>query len=49
MNLETMRGAPVSVSEELASQILSEHPLLGRAIEGREEHRQIVLQISIDH
>jgi hypothetical protein len=30
MNLETMRGARVSVSEELASQILSEHPLLGR-------------------
>jgi addiction module RelE/StbE family toxin len=27
------------------AQILSEHPLLGRAIEGREEYRQIVLQI----
>jgi plasmid stabilization system protein ParE len=27
------------------AQMLSEHPLLGRAIEGREEYRQIVLQV----
>ena len=27
------------------AQLLSEHPLLGRAIKGREEYRQIVLQV----
>ena len=27
------------------AQILSDHPLLGRAIEGRGEYRQIVLQV----
>jgi toxin ParE1/3/4 len=27
------------------AQILSDHPLLGRAIEGRQEYRQIVLQV----
>jgi toxin ParE1/3/4 len=27
------------------AQILSEHPLLGRALEGREEYRQVVLQV----
>jgi toxin ParE1/3/4 len=35
------------VAEEIIekAQILSEDPLLGRAIEGREEYRQIILQI----
>jgi plasmid stabilization system protein ParE len=35
------------VAEEIVAeaQVLSEHPLLGRAIEGREEYRQIVLQV----
>jgi addiction module RelE/StbE family toxin len=35
------------VGEEIAAkaQVLSEHPLLGRAIEGREEYRQIILQV----
>jgi len=27
------------------AQLLSDHPLLGRAIKGREEYRQIVLQV----
>jgi toxin ParE1/3/4 len=27
------------------AQLLSEHPLLGRAIKGREEYRQIVLRV----
>ena len=36
-----------TVAQEIIdkAQMLSEHPLLGRAIEGREEYRQIVLQV----
>jgi plasmid stabilization system protein ParE len=35
------------VAEEIIdkAQILSEHPRLGRAIEGRDEYRQIILQV----
>src|SRR5260370_37658852 len=35
------------VAEEIIdkAQLLSEHPLVGRAIEGREEYRQIILQV----
>jgi plasmid stabilization system protein ParE len=35
------------VAEEIIdkARLLSEHPLLGRSIKGREEYRQIILQV----